>query len=179
MGEIAIYHLAQDIFMKKGILASVTALLLSVPVVIPGVTFASAPVPDAKSFQNSSVRAGDYEIHYSAFNSTFIPPEVAKAYSLKRGPRIGILNIAIRNVKNSELGTAVKGNIEGNTANMLGQRTALAFHEVNEGDAVYYLASFRFSNEEWRTFDLAVMPDKQIQPERVKFSQQFYEGKES
>ncbi|WP_330926078.1 DUF4426 domain-containing protein [Candidatus Sororendozoicomonas aggregata] len=167
--------------MKKGILASVTALLLFVPVTVPAVAFASAPasVPDAEPFGSRSMRAGDYDIHYSAFNSTFIPPEVAKAYSLERGPRTGILNIAIRNVKSSELGTAVKGLIEGNMTNLLGQRTALTFHEVNEGHAVYYLASFRFSNEEQLTFDLAVTPDKHTQSERVTFSQQFYEGEKS
>ncbi len=121
------------------------------------------------------MRLGDFEVYYSAFNSTFISPEIAAAFQLERNPHSGIINIAIRNVKNSLVGKAVTGRIEGNASNLLSQQSGLQFKEVREGDAIYYLASFKFHNEEQLRFDLAVWPQNQAQSARIQFSQQFFE----
>ena len=113
---------------------------------------ASKDIPEARQLSYEPVRMGHYDVYYSTFNSSFLEPDVARAYQLERNPRTGILNIAIRDVEKSELGKAVTARITGETSNLLSQKTGLKFHEVKEGNAIYYLASFRFTNEETLKF---------------------------
>ena len=40
---------------------------------------------------------GPWQVHYSAFNSSFPSPRVAKAYGLERSRYNGIVNIAVQN----------------------------------------------------------------------------------
>ena len=39
---------------------------------------------------------GPWQVHYNAFNSSFLTPEVAKTYSLERSRYNGIINIAVQ-----------------------------------------------------------------------------------
>ena len=152
----------------KRILATLTGLLLTLVV-------QAAPVPEAKPLAAEPKRFGDYEVHFSAFNSTFVSPEIAGAYKLQRGPRNGIVNIAVRNVKGSEAGKATKATVEGESVNLLSQSSRLKFREVREGDAIYYLAEFRFSNEEMLKFNIRLKPDGARTTETFEFRRQFYE----
>ena len=131
--------------------------------------------PEAKTLNYKPTRFGDYEVHYSAFNSTFIPPEMAKQYNLKRDDNYGVVNIAVRNIKESETGKAVTGDIKGQHKNLMTQVKRLNFKEVKEGDAVYYLADFKFSDEELLKFTVDVTPAGSQRAETVKFEQTFYE----
>lgn len=135
----------------------------------------AAPVPEARLLKNESLRFGDYEVYFSAFNSTFITPEIARVYQLERSPKYGLVNIAIRNVKDSEVGKAVTAQLEGHQKNLLQQSVSLRFKEVKEGSAVYYLASFRFSNEELLEFSIDVKPEGSDTSYPVKFRQTFYQ----
>ncbi|MRI31578.1 DUF4426 domain-containing protein [Endozoicomonas sp. OPT23] len=123
-------------------------------------------------------RFGDYEVSFSAFPSTFLTPEVAKAAKLKRGPKTGLVNIAVRNVKKSEAGKAVKATFEGSKSiNIIGQQAGLKFKEINEGEnAIYYLADFRYSHEEEIRFEISVKPEGSKRTHNFKFRQQFYEA---
>lgn len=150
-------------------LAAVTA-----SVMVMSSAFA-APVPEARTLKNDPMRFGDYEVHFSAFNSTFIAPEIAKAYKLERSPKHGLVNIAVRNVKDSEVGTAVTALLEGQHKNLLQQSVPLQFMEVKEGTAVYYLAGFRFSNEEMLEFSIDVKPEGSDKSYPVTFRQTFYQ----
>src|SRR3990167_6839303 len=38
---------------------------------------------------------GDLDVHYSAFNSSFLQPEIAAAAGLSRGKQQGVLNISV------------------------------------------------------------------------------------
>ena len=131
-------------------------------------------VPQTRSLSYQPQRFGDYEVHYSAFNSTFISPEVAAQYHLKRDTSHGVVNIAVRNVKNSETGTAVTGEITGQHKNLMTQVKSLKFKEVKEGDAIYYLADFKFSDEELLKFSVDVKPSGSQRTETVQFEQTFY-----
>ena len=135
----------------------------------------AAPVPDAKVLSSEPKRFGDYEVHFSAFNSTFITPEIASAYKLQRGPRNGIVNISVRNVKDSKTGKATTASLEGESVNLLSQSSKLKFREVREGDAIYYLAGFRFSNEEMLKFTIRLKPGGTGKTETFEFRRQFYE----
>ena len=131
--------------------------------------------PKAKKIDYKPTRYGDYEIHYSAFNSTFIPAEMAQSYTLKRDKNYGIVNIAIRNVKDSASGKAVTADIKGQHKNLMTQVKTLDFIEVKESDAIYYLAQFKFSNEELLKFTIDIKPTSDQHTEVLRFEQTFYE----
>ncbi|OED43774.1 hypothetical protein ACH42_09225 [Endozoicomonas sp. (ex Bugula neritina AB1)] len=132
-------------------------------------------VPDAKVLNYRPVRFGDYEVYYSAFKSTFIPPETAEMYSLMRGEKYGIINIAVRNIKDSETGKAVTSTVSGEQQNLMTQVKKLTFREVKEGSAIYYLADFKFSDEELLKFTIDVKPQGGQRAETIQFEQTFYE----
>ena len=81
---------------------------------------------------------GPWQVHYIAFPSTFIQPQIAKTYDLERSGYKGIVNISI--LKNDTDKTAQKATLQGTAKNLLGNKQTLNFKEVVEGDSVYYLA---------------------------------------
>lgn len=114
----------------------------------------------------------DVEVHYSAFNSTFLTAQVARNYKLKRNAYSAMLNISV--LDNSQAGKpAITAQITGTSKNLLGQTRQLNFREVQEGDAIYYLAEFPISQEEQLTFDLDVNAGIKGTG-RLKFTQKFY-----
>lgn len=150
--------------------------LLMLLLIVPVVSVADY-TPEARTISYKPARFGDYEVHYSAFSSTFLTPKMARLYNLKRGERYGIVNIAIRNIKSSETGKAVTGDIKGNQINLLTQKKSLEFREIKESDAIYYLAGFQFSGEELLKFSINVTPNGSGQTETIRFEQKFYQEK--
>jgi len=125
--------------------------------------------------QQNAQRFGPYEIHYSVVNSTFLEPEVAKRYQLRRGKRYALLNLSVREHRddNDLLGSARTMVLKGETSDLMKPET-LRFIEVIEGDAVYYLAETRFINEEHRRFDIHFRPEGASETYRLQFRHQFY-----
>lgn len=110
-------------------------------------------------------------VHYIALGSTFLTPEIAKAYGIERSRYKGLVNISV--LDNTQAGHPAKTVIiKGKARNDVGQIKSLAFTEVKEGDAVYYLAQVSYSNEETIYFDINIT-DKG-QQHHLKFSQKFY-----
>lgn len=110
-------------------------------------------------------------VHYIALSSTFLTPEIAKAYGIERSRYKGLVNISV--LDNTQEGTPSKTVIiNGKARNDVGQIKSLDFTEVVEGDAVYYLAQVSYTNEETIYFDINIT-DKGKQ-HNLKFSQKFY-----
>ncbi|PKF51631.1 DUF4426 domain-containing protein [Enterovibrio nigricans] len=115
---------------------------------------------------------GSLEVHYSALNTTFVPPVVAKTYGIKRSNVNALLNVAI--LDKSRAGKpAVTAVVTGEARNFLGTKKALTFREVREGDAIYYLAEIRFANEENYVFDIDINA-KGNRAGKLTFQQTFY-----
>lgn len=112
------------------------------------------------------------EVHYSAFNSTFLTAEVARQYQLKRNGYRAVLNISI--LDTSKAGKpAVSAKVSGISKNLIGNRRELSFKEVKEGSAIYYLSELPISDEEVVTFELDI--DAGLAGKgQVKFNQKFY-----
>ncbi len=127
------------------------------------------------SADDNSKAFDHYTVHYSAFNSDFLTPEVAKAYGLTRSKVLGLLNIT---VIDNQTGNAVTANIEGNAYNLAGQNKDLAFKEIREEKAVYYIANFRFANQERLNFKLDIKPSGQQNTYQLDFSHTMYINKE-
>ncbi len=94
---------------------------------------------------------GQLDVHYSAFNSGFLQPEVAAAVGLVRSKSQGVVNVALL-----QAGKASTGQVSGEVKNLLGQITQLSFKQVKEGTAIYYLAQFPFEQQEMLRFTLNV-----------------------
>jgi hypothetical protein len=146
--------------MKKLLLAS--AVLAT--------TLLAAMLP-SKAWAEQSQRLGPWEVHYNAFNSTLLRPEMARQYNLERGETIATLNIA---VLAAELPgkPAQQLSVEGYAMNPLSMQQKLEFQEVVEGDAVYYLAQTSFTNLETLRFFITLKQGNEVQ--ELRFSEEFW-----
>ncbi|MBW8192659.1 DUF4426 domain-containing protein [Neiella marina] len=114
--------------------------------------------------------AGPYQVHFSAFESTFLTPEVAKTYNITRSRYNGVINISVLDTRSGNLPTEVE--ITGDAKNLIGHNVPLDFKEVKEGEAVYYLEQIRYSNEETFRFKLEITTPEGTYP--VEFMKKFY-----
>jgi len=136
----------------------------------------SALVIPVASAEQRIVESG-YEVHYNAFNSSFITPEVAQANGLIRSKVMALLNLSVLKVAADGSTTPVSAVVRGEARNLLQQIRPIEFTKIDEGDAIYYIGSFRFSDEEMMNFTLTVQPTPDIAPIEVRFSQTFYEDR--
>jgi len=115
---------------------------------------------------------GPFELHYSVVNTTFLEPKVAATYGITRGKKRAILNLAVREhgADGSEARTM---QIKGRTWDLI-QNQFLEFREIREGPAIYYIAEFKFINEEWRFFEVDFRPEGADQTYTFKFKHQLY-----
>jgi hypothetical protein len=115
-----------------------------------------------------------FEVYYSVFNSTFVTPDVAKAYQLTRGKNIAMINVSVR--KNTDSGKNIEKNavVSGTKSDFI-HTIPLEFIEIQEKGAIYYLASFRFNHRETLNFTIDVQPDRNKPPINIKFSKAIYQ----
>ncbi len=122
-------------------------------------------------FAENMKKMGTMQIHYIALNATFLTPKIAKAYNIERSRFNGLINISV--LDDTKKSTPAKAVVMRGTArNDLGQIKTLSFDEVKEGDAIYYLAQVKYTNEETFYFDITINDGKEIQ--QLKFTQKFY-----
>ena len=128
-------------------------------------------VGNAQAVQQSHFKQhGDIKIFYSAFDSSFIAPEVAVAYNFVRGKDKGLVNIAV--VKT--LGQGEPAEISGQVFNIFQQSQQLEFIAIKEQNTVYYLAPFEFENEDLLTFKITVDSPVSQGPYSFKFQKKMY-----
>ncbi len=112
-----------------------------------------------------------FDIHYVATNTAMLTPAIAKAYKIQRSKSKGLVTIAIRN---TETETASEGLVRGSVKNPIGQMQSLSFTKVNDQDAIYYLATFNYADQENLNFDILVSPMGVQDTYVVQFRQQFF-----
>ncbi len=117
---------------------------------------------------------GDYTVHYIAVNSTFLTPEIAEQYNIVRADRRAFLNIAVLHNEADGTTTPVTAALNGIKHNLLQQSQALDFTEIREGDAIYYIGQFDFSNAEILRFTVEVHPEGREPAENLEWSTQLY-----
>ena len=117
---------------------------------------------------------GDLQVHYNVFNSTSISPEMAERYELRRGEDIALVNVAGRREQPDGSTRAVKLDLEGTVANLVGQRRPLDFLLVEEPGAVYYILTTRFSDRETLRFDLTVTDTETGRSHPLRFQKELW-----
>ena len=115
---------------------------------------------------------GPYELHYSVVNTTFLDPDVAASYGVVRGEKRAILNLAVREI-HADGSEARAMLLQGRTWDLI-QNQFLEFREIREGPAIYYIAEFKFINEEWRFFEMDFRPEGANETFTFKFKHQLY-----
>ena len=58
---------------------------------------------------------------------------------------------------------------------LIGQKKELQFKEIKERDAVYYISTFRFDEEDVYKITVQVSPEGESRTFDVKFDQRFYD----
>ena len=119
---------------------------------------------------------GNYDVHYSVINSTFIRPEIVRNYGITRGKDRALVNIAIRKRLPKGQTRAQRSLVTGKSSDLV-HSAQLDFTEINEQNAIYYIAPLRFNNREMRTFTIKVQPDPNIAAYTLKFSKTLYTDK--
>ena len=112
---------------------------------------------------------GSWEVHYSAFPSAFLQPEVAQAYNLVRSRAQAIISISVLDKDNK---SAQRVAMSGYALNSLGQRKELNFRRITEGDALYYLSSIQHGNDDKYRFFITIRHGNNS--EELRFTQTFY-----
>ncbi len=124
----------------------------------------------AQADQHNVKQHGDHKIFFSAFNSTFIDPDIAVANQIVRGKDKGLVNIAVV----LEAGSGEPAIISGNVYNIFQMSQKLEFFEVREQDTIYYLAPFEFENEDFLTFKISVQTEPGAATYQLKFQKKMY-----
>lgn len=112
---------------------------------------------------------GNWDVHYIALNSTFLTPEVAKQYGIVRSKFNGLINISVLDRKDQAAQTVI---LTGEAKNLLGVVKKLTFKEVQEGQAIYYLAVLPFSDREQYRITININDGKE--QKTLKFQHKFY-----
>ncbi len=116
---------------------------------------------------------GDYIVHYNAFASDFLSPEIATHYGITRSRNLAILNISVQQQTPDGKRVAVAANVTAEATNLFQKLTALELRQVNDGDAIYQLAEFKINNGQNIDFQITVGVAEQTLG-TINFKQQFF-----
>lgn len=112
------------------------------------VLWLTSPITRAEQMQ----AFGDWKVHYSLFQTEFLNPQIASQYQVTRGRDRALLNISVLDVNDNP----VRAEVAGTMTNLLSQQQSLAFREILEGVAVYYLAPVRHTDRELLRFRITI-----------------------
>lgn len=112
---------------------------------------------------------GSWDVHYIVINTSFLTPEIARAYGLQRSKYQGLVNISVLD-KTSHQAQSVS--VMGEATNLLGTQKDLVFKEVQDGDAIYYLAVLPFRHDEQYRFNVDIRHGNET--ETLTFKHKFY-----
>jgi len=125
----------------------------------------------AETSSQGSQQFEHFSVHYSILSSTFLLPEVAKAYGIKRSKYESLINISV--APNNQYG-GISVNLSGTATNLMQQQKSLDFIEIKEDKTVYYLAPIRVAGKELMHFVIEVKVPGQPDTLTTKFSTTLY-----
>ena len=123
--------------------------------------------------QSESQRFAEFEVIYTIVNSTFVEPEVASRYQIVRAKDRAFVNLVVLAKTDAGYTRRVSAKLEGRTWDLF-QNQFLEFQEIREGDAIYYIADFEFSDEELRFFTINLLPEGATRSHELKFQHKVY-----
>lgn len=127
---------------------------------------------NSQAQDNISYETKDHIVYYNVFNSSLIPPKVARSYDLVRAKDRVYINVAVVK-KSGGYGFAPKA-LSGVYRNLIQQKFPLVFTEIKEATATYYLAPIRFNNEDILHLDITVTPEDGYSEEKFTITKKLY-----
>ncbi|WP_163559907.1 DUF4426 domain-containing protein [Halomonas sp. NO4] len=121
-------------------------------------------------------QVGDYQIHYSAVNTSFLSEEIARAHDIPRNRAMALLNVSVLEERDDGTTRPVNAQVDGQVGE-LGSDTGspLAFRTLRDDDGLLsQVAVFRIHEDAPMRFDLDVRYDRNAEPAEVSFIQRFY-----
>ncbi len=116
-----------------------------------------------------SKQFGVYDAHYIVIPTMSLKPTIAAQYGIVRSPTRALVNISL--VERDGLPVASK--VSGSYKNLLEQTFELEFEEVREGAAIYYLATFPYTDRDTLRFEFDVeLPNGDVG--RIEHQQRMY-----
>lgn len=122
----------------------------------------------------NSIDFGDYVVHYNAFTSDTLSPQIAKAYDITRSKSRGVVNIAVLKKVLGTHGSPVTAKLVASAVNLTGQLKSFDTREIREDGAIYYIGEFRVTNQETLDFKVRLQPEGSNKGLTVRFRQQFF-----
>jgi len=122
-----------------------------------------------KAIAEQKKELGSWDVHYIAFTSTFLTPQVAKEYGLVRSKFNGIINISVLDRQDKAAQSVI---LTGEAKNLIGVIKSLKFKQVTEGKAIYYLAVLPFSDQE--QYRISIDINNGLEQKTLKFQHKFY-----
>ena len=119
------------------------------------------------------VDTGDYVIHYNAFPTDALAPQVAKAYGITRAENQAMLNITVMRKQEEGLNIPVEAEVSATAINLNGQLRELDMRLISEQDARYYIGFVRVASQETLNFKVLVKPDGVTEPIEISFGHHF------
>ena len=117
---------------------------------------------------------GDYVVHYIAFTTDTLPPEVARNYGITRSRSRGMINITVLKKGAGIAGKPVPAIVEVSAVNMSNQYRSIPVREIRDGEAIYYIGEFSVSNEDALDFHIQVHPEKKENSYEIRYKQEFF-----
>lgn len=122
----------------------------------------------------NSTDFGDYVVHYNAFTSDTLSPQIAKAYDITRSKNRGVINIAVLKKVLGTTGQPVIAKLTASAVNLTGQLKTFETREIREDGAIYYIGEFRVTNQEMLDFTVTLQPKGHDKGLTIRFRQQFF-----
>ena len=116
---------------------------------------------------------GDYQVHYSVFNTSFISPEIAKHYNIVRSKNSAMMNIAVLKKQGDGSYKNVTALVTGEH-NDLVRKEPLSFTQVREEHAIYYLSTFTIHHNIDVYFTVNVQPDPNLPAFKLQLTKRLY-----
>jgi hypothetical protein len=126
------------------------------------------------AFAEQSSSYGEYTVHYNAFTTDTLQPEVAKAYQIERSSKRGMVNVSVLKKLMGTTGQPVRASVKVTATNLHGQSQAIPVRELNDGGAIYYIGEFPVSNEDTLKFRIEATPEGQSEGLSAQFDQEFF-----
>jgi hypothetical protein len=131
-------------------------------------------VSSSITFADQSKDFGDYTIHYSAFTTDVLSPEVASIYNITRSKNRAMLTISVLKKVMETSVKPVKAAIEATATNLSAQLKTIDMRELSDQGAIYYIAELPVAHRETLKFNISVTPNGEQHNYRFSFDQQFF-----
>ncbi len=126
----------------------------------------------SNTYAEQKQTVGNFDIHYIALSSTFLTPNVATTYGIQRSTYTGIVNVSVLDTS-QENTPSIPIEISGIANNLLDARIELAFKEIREGKAIYYIAEVPYRDDQEINFQLSIKAGNRLNTQ-LAFKQKFY-----